>query len=181
MMGHAMVQVVMWLALQDSLPFLSVAFANPPDSAPANLADPAASFAAVTMSTDELLNLRDPFRRPSILDTKGPPKSELESVPLESIKMIGVSTGPEKSRAVLQLPGGKTYLVSESTRIGPRNGVVTKITFDRILIKEKVKNLLGITEEILTYIPLVEESGGGGSAIVVNPGDGNPPQQKAGK
>lgn len=107
---------------------------------------------------DDLLKLRDPFKR--IIGATGPSeiKSVLERFASTSFKLVGVQTGPGKGRAVLVDSEGTTHIVGERTRIGLNNGYIAKIYRDRILVKERVHNILGQIEEISTSIELQPES-----------------------
>jgi Tfp pilus assembly protein PilP len=49
---------------------------------------------------------------------------------------------------MISAPNGKTYVVSERTKIGTRKGIVLKVQPDAILIREKVVNVLGQEENV---------------------------------
>lgn len=101
---------------------------------------------------------RDPFRR---LNTSRQIKvqkiSDLEMNSVDQYKMVGVSTGPEKLRALVQGPDGKTHFVTEKMKIGIRNGVITKITSKQIFVREKMTNFMGEeeVEEVVISMPEV--------------------------
>ncbi|OFZ18405.1 MAG: hypothetical protein A2X94_15045 [Bdellovibrionales bacterium GWB1_55_8] len=107
---------------------------------------------------EEILLLRDPFKRP-ILQTPESAivKSALQTADLESIKMIGVLTGPLRMRAILLTPDKKTHFVSENTVIGTRNGIIKKITPEAIYVRERIANILGQMENVDTEIALESE------------------------
>ena len=106
----------------------------------------------------ETLSLRDPFKMPKMALARIAPKSELEQIPLESFRLVGVLTGPGRIRAILATPSNKTYIVTEKTKIGPRSGTITKITADQIDIREKQLNVLGHEEYSISHILMPEES-----------------------
>ena len=97
---------------------------------------------------------RDPFKRPIFVDVARRPRTELEYFPTEQYKMVGVLTGPERLRAMVLGPNGKTYFVAENTKIGVRQGAVRRITAHSIVVREKVLNVLGKEENVDTEIRL---------------------------
>lgn len=102
----------------------------------------------------DLSNLRDPFRRPQLLDPHAKPLSELEYFPTEQYRMVGVVTGPDRLRAMIVAPNGKTHFVAEKAKIGIRKGIVTRITANAIFVREKVLNTLGKEEIVNTELRL---------------------------
>jgi Tfp pilus assembly protein PilP len=121
----------------------------------------AAAPAASTLnasSLDDVLKIRDPFKRPILVTAKGKPKGDLELFAVEQFKLVGVITGPSRLRAMVEAPNGKTYFVSERQKIGQRNGVVRKITPTAILVRETMVNVVGKEEEIDFEIRLPEDS-----------------------
>lgn len=111
-----------------------------------------------------LLRIRDPFRRPELKAADSRPVSELEIFPLDQFKMTGVASGPDRPKAMLVGPNGKTYFVAEKARIGVRKGIVRKITDDSIHVREKFVNIFGQEEEadsVLRLSPTSNNSGGG--------------------
>ena len=108
---------------------------------------------AVTLP-ENLLQLRDPFKRPIFHVEGDEAKTALQSFALTSMKMTGILTGPLRMRAMILTPDGKTHFVSENMPIGQRNGVIRKITEDRIYVRERIANILGQTDNIDTEIPL---------------------------
>lgn len=101
-----------------------------------------------TVSEIDFTHLRDPFRRPVIVEELLVPKTELESISLDGFRLLGVSTGPARVRALLQGPTSKTYLVSENVKIGTRGGYVRRIQADKVIVREKVTNEIGQTESV---------------------------------
>jgi Tfp pilus assembly protein PilP len=116
------------------------------------------SFAKTIEISKEILKQRDPFKKPIIAVPKEGPQSELEIFPLEKLKMLGVMTGGEHLRAMVQAPNGKTYFVQERMTIGDRKGVIKKITDQEIIVREKVVNVLGIEETVSSTIQLPPDS-----------------------
>jgi Tfp pilus assembly protein PilP len=102
------------------------------------------------------LDMRDPFRRPFVADAPTTaPLGVLERFPVEEFKMVGAITGTGRVRAILLDPDGKTHLVSEKMRIGPRRGVIREIRANAVRVRELVVNALGREETVETEIRLV--------------------------
>ncbi len=120
-------------------------------------------------SADEIKKIRDPFKRPE--SDIGPETvlSDLERYSVDSFKMIAVLTGPTRLRAMLESPDGKTFLVGERMKIGPRRGVVTRITEDSVKVREQVQNVLGQDEDLDTEIHLKAETRGRGATAAQVP------------
>lgn len=102
----------------------------------------------------DVLQIRDPFRMPIISKEMAQPKSELELYPVHSFKMTGIVTGPKKLRAMLTGPDGKIHFVSESDKIGIKKGFVRKISAEYVEVLEKVVNVLGQEETVITQLEL---------------------------
>ena len=111
----------------------------------------------------EMLKLRDPFRHPES-KSELVPRTELEMYPLDQIKMMGVVTGPDHMRAMITTPNGKTHFIAERTKLGIHKGVVTKITPERVRIREKVVNVLGQEEDVESELQLPPDMRGGSAA-----------------
>jgi type IV pilus assembly protein PilP len=107
---------------------------------------------------------RDPFE--SILKEKlpelppGPVKDEkrppepLEQFELSSLQLMGIIWGGLGRRAVIKAPDGKGYFVSVGMYMGQNGGQVVAVENDRLVIKEKHRNMKGnVIDKILT-IPI---------------------------
>ena len=77
---------------------------------------------AVDAPPEEMLKVRDPFRRPDVVAENLAATSPLERFPASDFQMIGVLTGPEKIRAMVLGPDGKSLFVAERMKIGQRHG-----------------------------------------------------------
>jgi hypothetical protein len=109
---------------------------------------------SVNIVAETLNKLRDPFKRPVLKASLGIRKGDLESFSVESLKVVGVLTGPSQIRALIMSPDGKSHLVTERVKIGIRGGIIKKITPDGILVREKIVNVIGQEENIDTEIQL---------------------------
>jgi len=111
------------------------------------------------LPSDELLKLRDPFKRPNVVSAveNAEPRTELEMFAIDQMRLLGVVTGPDKLRAMVLMPDGKTAFVAERMKIGTRKGVVKRITPDAIYVMENVVNALGQEEYVEALIKLPGE------------------------
>jgi Tfp pilus assembly protein PilP len=107
---------------------------------------------------EDLFKLRDPFKMPEIEIARIIPKSDLERFPVDAYKLVGVLTGPDRLRALLLAPDGKSYFVSEKMKIGVRGGVIRKITPDVVMVREKFVNVVGQEESIESEIRMASDS-----------------------
>jgi hypothetical protein len=102
--------------------------------------------------------LRDPFKRAEDQYIGGVNRSPLELAPLSTFTMTGVFTGLHRRRAIVKAGNGKVYIVSEGTKIGVRNGVITKILEDRIVVRESMTDRIGEQEYQNNQLILVTET-----------------------
>ena len=116
------------------------------------VSSPVLSVGDTTITLENSLALRDPFRQPKLKVAsdvnEGGTIPELERFEVEQFKLIGVISGLKKNKALLTSPDGKMHIVSENMRLGNRHGLIRKIAPGTVLIEEKVVNLLGQEEKI---------------------------------
>jgi type IV pilus assembly protein PilP len=89
---------------------------------------------------------RDPFR--SILVTSENVKKferllPLQRVEIAEMKLIGIVWGSLGSAAMVETPDGKGYTIRKGTLLGPRNGVVKKITERNVTVLEEYTDIFG--------------------------------------
>jgi hypothetical protein len=109
----------------------------------ANIAGGDSSLGVGALSLEAVLNeeviaqLRDPFALPSSGGAVGEMKrAELTLFPINDLKLNGVITGPNKLRAMVSAPNGKTFFVKVGDLMGMRNGRITQIRNDAITVVE---------------------------------------------
>jgi type IV pilus assembly protein PilP len=92
-------------------------------------------------------NLRDPFRsfeweRREIAtqDTVGGP---LEQFDVSQLSLIAVVWKTGSARALVEDPGGQSYIVGRGTRIGKNDGTVTQIDDNLVVVNETYEDYLG--------------------------------------
>ncbi len=71
----------------------------------------------------------------------------LQRVGLTEVGLIGIIWGGFGFTAMVQTPDGKGYAVRRGTRIGPSNGVVSKITENEIVVTERYTDTFGRVQE----------------------------------
>lgn len=123
----------------------------PSPQTPQQLAD---AVSATQDQAPDFSQIRDPFKQPAILVSKSIPKSPLETFPVDGLKMVAVMSGPKKRKALIKAPDGNNYIVMEKMPVGLRGGLITKITADAILIREKVVNIVGEEEGLDTVLKM---------------------------
>ena len=92
-------------------------------------------------------NLRDPFRsfewerrEIAIQDTVGGP---LEQFDVSQLSLIAVVWKTGSARALVEDPGGQSYIVGRGTRIGKNDGTVTQIDDNLVVVNETYEDYLG--------------------------------------
>lgn len=81
----------------------------------------------------------------------------LQRVGLTEINLIGIIWGGFGYTAMVQTPDGKGYAVRRGTRIGPNNGMVTKITENSLIVIERYTDIYGKEQE-REYVKLLHPS-----------------------
>lgn len=104
---------------------------------------------------------RDPFI-PLVQRGEGGEKSDralppLQRVGLTEINLIGIIWGGFGYTAMVQTPDGKGYAVRRGTRMGPNNGVVSKVTQNSITVTERYTDIYGKDQE-REYVKLLHPS-----------------------
>ena len=91
--------------------------------------------------------LRDPFRsfeweRRQIAeeDVEGGP---LEQFDVSQLSVIAVVWKTGSARALVEDPGGQSYIIAKGTRIGKNDGTVTKIDDNLVVVNETYEDYLG--------------------------------------
>ncbi|MGO9379761.1 MAG: pilus assembly protein PilP [Dissulfurispiraceae bacterium] len=121
--------------------------AEPPlASAPATVPSAAVSESTQTSGAYEYsgFDRRDPFA-PLVSKREGAKGvSPLESYDVTEMKIIAVLWDKKKHFAVISLPDGKSYNVTDGDKVGSHGGVITKITKDTVVIRERIRDASGV-------------------------------------
>ncbi|MBI5043389.1 MAG: pilus assembly protein PilP [Nitrospirae bacterium] len=104
---------------------------------------------------------RDPFRSAILGESlRGketlPPLQRRE---ISELKLIGIAWDKYGYNAMLETPDSKGYTIKVGTIVGPKKGVVKKITKRTVVIEEKYMDIIGEmkTREIIMELPSKEE------------------------
>lgn len=104
---------------------------------------------------------RDPFRSAILGESlRGketlPPLQRRE---ISELKLIGIIWNSAGYNAMLETPDGKGYTIKVGTIVGPKKGVVRKVTKRTVVIEEKYMDIIGEmkTREIIMELPSKEE------------------------
>ncbi len=102
-------------------------------------------------------NLMDPF---SVINLRPQPKAcpgckiaglkarrreALEQYPLDSLKMVGTLRKKKKFWVVIQAPDGSVYRAAIGNYMGRNNGMIVKISENKVSLVEKIRTELGGT------------------------------------
>ena len=82
------------------------------------------------------------------IDAKGEvvierPKTPLEKIELSQLKLRAIIRAPSGNKALVEESTGKGYIITTGTYIGRRDGKVTKILKDRVVVEELIENFEG--------------------------------------
>ena len=67
----------------------------------------------------------------------------LENIDLGQLKLTGIMLAASGNRALVQESSGRGYVISRGTPIGTHRGRVADVLKDRVVVKEKMKDLRG--------------------------------------
>jgi len=86
-------------------------------------------------------------------------QTPLERLDLSQLTLVGVIKFPHGYKAIVEEASGKGYMIKEGTYIGTHYGQVTEIQNDRVLIQEKVKDLMGRYKDKTSQLKLQKPLG----------------------
>ena len=86
-------------------------------------------------------------------------QTPLEMIDLVQLKLVGVIRFPSGYKAIVEERSGKGYTVKVGTYIGTNYGRITEIQKDRIIIQEKIRNVLGKVKEQKSQLKLQKPLG----------------------
>ena len=72
----------------------------------------------------------------------GPP-SPLQKFEINQLKLVGIIWQVDGGRALIEDPAGKGYIVGPGTPMGLKNGIITKIEPDRVIVEEEEEDAEG--------------------------------------
>jgi len=86
-------------------------------------------------------------------------QTPLERIDLSQLSLVGVIKFSSGYQAIVEEQSGKGYVIKEGTYIGTDYGQVTEIQDDRIIIQEKVKDLMGKYQDRKSHLKLQKPLG----------------------
>jgi type IV pilus assembly protein PilP len=137
--------------------------ASQPASTAQGSPDQEASSAFSVGGTD-YTQLRDPFKQPELRSTESLTVTPLQRYRVEELRMIAVISGMRRTRAMVAAGDGKTFVIGKGTPIGIRGGQVVDVSPERVLVRERVVNVLGREENLDTELKLQPEGSGAGAS-----------------
>lgn len=97
--------------------------------------------------TYESKGRRDPFLSLVTITKQKPIKkkgaSPFESYDVNEIKLLAIAWDEKKHYALIMLPNGKAYTITEGMTLGLEGGKVTKINKDSVVVREYIKDYKG--------------------------------------
>jgi Tfp pilus assembly protein PilP len=76
-------------------------------------------------------------------DTSPKGNHPLENIDLSQLKLTGIILATSGNRALVRESSGRGYVISEGTPIGTHRGRVAGVLKDKVIVKEKMKDLRG--------------------------------------
>ncbi|MGD9087952.1 MAG: pilus assembly protein PilP [Desulfobacterales bacterium] len=86
---------------------------------------------------------KDSSRQATYADTDTGGNTPLENIDLSQLKLTGIVQAVGGNKGLVREASGKGHIIAPGTRIGIHGGRVAEILSDRIIIKEKMKDVLG--------------------------------------
>ena len=86
-------------------------------------------------------------------------QTPLERIDLSQLTLVGVIKFPSGYQAIVEEASGKGYMIKVGTYIGTNYGQITEIQNDRIVIQEKVKDVLGRYKDQTSQLKLQKPLG----------------------
>jgi len=74
----------------------------------------------------------------------------LEKVDVSQLRLVGIMWNrdrPSETRAMVQLPDGKGYMLKIGTKVGQHSGEVVRISQNKVVVRVEVVDFLGETKE----------------------------------
>lgn len=86
---------------------------------------------------------RDPFLSLVTVPKEKPAKPKEKPAKRKEIRLMGIAWDEEKYYALITLPDNRSFTITEGMALGPYGGKVQKITKDRVIIREYIKDHRG--------------------------------------
>jgi type IV pilus assembly protein PilP len=86
---------------------------------------------------------KDPSQKATYADTDTQGDTPLGKIDLSQLKLTGIVRAASGNKGLVREASGRGYIIVQGTRIGTHGGRVAEVLKDRIIIKEKMKDVLG--------------------------------------
>lgn len=83
----------------------------------------------------------------------------LQKIETNGLRLLGIIIGKGASRAMVDAPDGKSYILKNGTKVGKNNGVVVDISSTTVFVKEKYQDFSGEINENIIEIGLPDRGG----------------------
>ena len=80
---------------------------------------------------------------PTYAETNRKPTMALEKIDLSQLSLTGIILAVSGNKALVQEASGRGHVISTGTSIGIHGGRVTEVQKDRVIVKEKMKDVMG--------------------------------------
>ncbi|MFC2074670.1 pilus assembly protein PilP [Bdellovibrionota bacterium] len=108
----------------------------------------------VPLSVGGAESKRDPFR-PLVTKWRGSTdRPLLQQYDLSQLKLAGVIWGTSKQRILFEDPTGRSHIATKKSKVGKKQGIITKITKYYVIIREDVKKSDGSVQKHFTKMRL---------------------------
>ncbi len=88
----------------------------------------------------------------------------LQRLEISQLTLVGIVWGDKVSKAMVQDPAGKGYILTSGTPVGTKGGTVKQILKGKVVIEEKTRDLLGRVKEKTVELTLRKPEEGIGYA-----------------
>jgi len=86
---------------------------------------------------------KDPSQKATYADADTQGDTPLEKIDLSQLKLTGILRAASGNKGLVREANGRGHIIVPGTRIGTHGGRVAAVLKDRIIIKEKMKDVLG--------------------------------------
>ena len=76
-------------------------------------------------------------------DTDHKPTTDIEKIDLSQLRLAGITLAASGNKALVQEASGRGHVISKGTRIGTHGGWVSAVLKDKVIVKEKMKDIRG--------------------------------------
>ena len=86
---------------------------------------------------------KDPSQKATYADTDTKDNSPLAKIDLSQLKLTGIVRATSGNKGLVREASGRGHIIVQGSRIGTHGGRVAEVLSDRIIIKERMKDVVG--------------------------------------